>query len=127
MKSKDLKSSGYLTLQRGFTLIELLVVIAIIAILASLLLPPLNKAKQKGQAIQCLNNHRQLALAWRMYSDDNLEWLVYASTSVATGPPGTSPNKPDDFAWSAAHMDTDGANLANWEPAYDMMKRPLWA
>lgn len=60
---------------RGFTLIELLVVIAIIAILAAMILPALGKAKSKTQGAYCMNNGKQLMIAFQMYAQDNNDFF----------------------------------------------------
>jgi prepilin-type N-terminal cleavage/methylation domain-containing protein len=103
----------------GFTLIELLVVIGIIAILAALLLPAIEKAKFRAQSVYCMSNHRQLALAWKLYTDDNHDQLLYASRN---------PNFPEmnQYSWVLGDLDFDPANRSNWDAEVDIKKSPLW-
>ncbi len=101
-------SIGWLRRHRGFTLMELFVVITIIGLLAGLLMTALGHAKAKGQGIACLNNVRQVALAWRMYTDDNDGKLV---PNVAFN--GAERARPDSGGWIRGWLDFDGGNPDN--------------
>src|SRR5687767_13334766 len=61
----------------GFTLIEALVVAGVIGVLASIILPVLSNVKGRGHTVVCLNNQRQLAIAWNVYADDREGYLAY--------------------------------------------------
>jgi prepilin-type N-terminal cleavage/methylation domain-containing protein/prepilin-type processing-associated H-X9-DG protein len=107
MKKRSLSATS------AFTLIELLVVIAIIAILAALLLPALSMARTKAQALNCVNNNRQLITAVHLYASDNTDLLP---------PNGDDDNDFEGWAGGAAGVYWFNVNMADQQTAWNTAK-----
>lgn len=95
--------------RHAFTLIELLVVITIIAILASMILPALAKAKVEAQRTQCMSNQRQMAVGWHMYNSDFNGYIVSCDPINAT-------NGPNNACWCPGYCGGTDANADQFGP-----------
>ncbi len=99
----------------GFTLLELVVVVGTLAVLSALLLPALASTKPNSKAVQCLNNQKQLAMAWLMYASDNSGQLAINCDQSSSLPNGTPSWITGSIPWqttpSATETNTD--NLVN--------------
>jgi len=92
----------------AFTLIELLVVIAIIAILGAILLPVLQSAQERARVAECLNNKKQMAMGWVMYSGDNNDWVMPNADESASTSNSWVTGK---LSWAAGNTDNTNTYL----------------
>ena len=113
MSHRNFGFSSQRSRPEGFTLVELLVAIAIIAVLASLLLPALGRAKQEAIRLECRSNQRQLALGIELYHGDN-EWYP----RQLGGPNGASTGNNLDDGWINKIFEGSQRRRYGWHNTY---------
>jgi prepilin-type N-terminal cleavage/methylation domain-containing protein/prepilin-type processing-associated H-X9-DG protein len=115
--------------RRAFTLIELLVVIAVIAILMAILMPALQRAREQGKRAACLNNLKQLQLAWIMYADENDDRLVNGAAGFSDYSNTTWADHDNETAWVGKCWADDygqGGQLPEEEQERQIKAGALW-
>jgi type II secretory pathway pseudopilin PulG len=103
----------------AFTLVELLVTIIVLTMLALVLVPALSHTGPDVRMFGCLNNNRRLANAWRMYSEENNDAMVYASEA-------TPLSQDVSRVWVLQSLDYNAQNRSNWDTNTLITGRPLW-
>ena len=107
--------------KEAFTLVELSIVLAVIVLLGLMVLPVLARTKGDSRGFQCLSNNRELNRAWRMWTDDNNDLLLYAArTEIYNSPPDNS------RVWLLPESLQFSANQTNLDGSVSIRQSPLW-
>jgi prepilin-type processing-associated H-X9-DG protein/prepilin-type N-terminal cleavage/methylation domain-containing protein len=113
-------AGGKIRSRRAFTLVELLVVIGIIALLISILLPALRKARESAQAVACQSNMRQMGLGLRMYCEANRNWIP--SSGEDGDATTTAITLPDNMGWASEFFWINAVSRATFGKTYDQLQ-----
>jgi prepilin-type N-terminal cleavage/methylation domain-containing protein/prepilin-type processing-associated H-X9-DG protein len=120
MTPAPISSSGHRQKGRrapAFTLLELLVVLAVVAVCGVLLGPALARTQGDSRAFRCLNNTRELTRAWRLWTADNQDRLLYAAEDS---------RHPETLVRTWVMTDWDWEGRRPWDPTVTVMKSPMW-
>jgi len=104
----------------GFTFVELLIVLAVVALLGLTVLPAIARTKGDTRGFRCLNNNRELNRAWRMWTDDNNDLLLFASHD------GSPSSQNSQRAWVISELDYSPNNPKNWDVDVALKPGPMW-